>query len=95
MYEDKKKINTALVSVVIEKALLNVGKATHDKVIEILYKEYHCYIPDCYDHPEYLHEVLQNFFGNASNSIIQSIKEDLEEYEGNEQVRRFLEVISK
>ena len=84
-----------MVSVVIEKALLNLGKTTYEKVIEILNEEYHCYLTDCYEHPEYLHKVLEEFFGNASNVVVESIKKDLEQYKEHKQVARFLEVISR
>jgi hypothetical protein len=95
MYEDQNKINKAMVSIVIEKVLLNFGKAAYDKVIEILNKEYHCGLTDCYEHPEYLHKVLKKFFGNASNVVIESIKENLEEYKQQKQVAKFLKVISR
>lgn len=95
MFEDKNKINKAIVSVIIEKALLDLGKETYDKVIEILNKEYHCYLTDCYEHPEYLHKVLKEFFGNASKVVVESIKKELEEYKEHKQVARFLEVISR
>jgi len=95
LFEDKNKINKALVSVVIEKVLMDLGKSTYDKVIEILNKEYHCYLTDCYEYPEYLHNVLKKLFGNASISIVESIKKNLDEYKEHEKVARFLQVISQ
>ena len=95
MFEDKEKINRALVSVVIEKALLNLGKPAYKKIIEILDKEYHCGLTDCYGHPEYLHAILKKFFGNASNVVIESIKKDLEEHKEIGHVTRFLDVLSQ
>ncbi len=95
MFEDKNKINKAIVCVIIEKALLDLGKEAYDKVIEILNKEYHCYLTDCYEHPEYLHQVLKEFFGNASKVVVESIKKDLGEYKDHKQVARLLEVISQ
>ena len=44
----------ALVSLAIEITMLEIGKETYDKVVRDLYKKYKCYLPDCYDHPNFL-----------------------------------------
>ncbi|HWY35836.1 MAG TPA: hypothetical protein VNX68_14430, partial [Nitrosopumilaceae archaeon] len=74
MFEDQNKIYKAIVNMVIEKNLLDMGQATHDQVLLSLREKYHCYLPDCYEHPEYLHEILKELYGNASNVVIKSIK---------------------
>ena len=79
MYVDKKQILKALTSFAIEKALLDIGKPVLDKVTNKLQKEYHCYLPDCYEHPEYLDGVLKSVFGSSSNTIAKSIREQLVE----------------
>ena len=85
----------ALTSLTIEKALLNVGKPTYEKVVSRLNKKYHCYLPDCYEHPEYLSETLKELFGNAHKVIVEDIRKQLEEFEYKESVGRFVEVISR
>ena len=77
MYVDKKQVMKALTNFAIEKALLDIGKPVLDKVTNKLQKEYHCYLPDCYEHPEYLENVLHSIFGNSASTIIQSIREQL------------------
>lgn len=89
------EVKKALVGLAIEKTLLSFGKPTYEKVIDILNKKYHCYLPDCYEHPEYLSEILQNLYGNVSRQIIITINKELEEYSYSAPVERFLEVISK
>ena len=95
MFERQDKNNKALVSVTIEKALLDMGKPVYDKVIEKLHKDYHCYLPDCYEHPEYLSKVLKELFGNVSKTIVESITKDLAKFDTNKPISRFLEVISQ
>jgi len=95
MQIDGKILYKSLVSLCVEKALLDIGKPTYEKVVEMLYKEYHCYLPECYEHPEYLHNVLTKIFGEGGKVIVQSIKSKLEEFEKYGLVHEFLEVISK
>jgi hypothetical protein len=64
----------------VEKTLLNIGKQTYDKVIDMLNEKYHSYLTDCYEHPEYLSEILKELYGNSQNVIMQSIKKELEEF---------------
>jgi len=85
----------ALVSMSIEKALLDVGKETYDEVAHDLYKRYHSYFQDCYEHPEYLSEILKQLYGNAGKAVVDSIRKQLEEFSDHDQITRLLEVISK
>jgi len=85
----------ALTILAIEKTLLDVGKPAYDKVISVLSKNYHCYLPECYEHPEYLNEVLKKLFGNSHIEIVKSINKQMEEYSHREPVGRFLEIINK
>ncbi len=87
-------IQKALVAVTVEKTLLDIGKPSYDKVAMILKKEYNCYLPDCYEHPQYLIKVLKEIYGNAHTAIIESINKQLEfSYHGS--TKRFLSVISQ
>lgn len=93
MFDDR-DVKKALVTVTIEKALLDYGKPALEKVIRILNKEYHCYLPDCYEHPEYLAKILKELYGNASKVIIESILRQLEEFNSQKPIEKFLTVIS-
>jgi hypothetical protein len=88
-------VKKALVSLSIEKALLDVGNETYDKVAHELYERYHSYFQDCYEHPEYLSEILTQLYGNAGKVVVDSIKKKLEEFSDHKQIARLLEVISK
>ena len=69
----------AITVLAIEKTLCGIGEPVFDKVAKKLQKEHDCYIPDCYDHPEYLDKVLRSIFGNSYLTIVKSIKEELME----------------
>ena len=88
------KVRKALVSVTVEKAILDVGNDGYYKVMEELNNRYHCYLPDCYEHPEYLSESLKKLYGKAHSIIIKSIIKDLEEFSYCEPIARFLKGIN-
>jgi hypothetical protein len=94
MDEDQDEIHRVLVSLAIEKALLDVGKLIHDDVIYTLKERYHCSLEDCYDHPQYLHNVLGNL-DEAGNIIIVSLKKDLDKFRNLGQIEKFLQVINQ
>ena len=93
MIEDRNKVYQALVSMVIERALLDIGKPTYNKVLEILNREYHCFLPDCYEHPEYLDGALKQLYGKAGEVIVASITKQLEEFDYHKPIEKFLKVI--
>ena len=77
----------------IEKTLLDLGKPTYDKVVDILKNEHHCYLTDCYKHPEYLNAVLKKLSADSSVAIVVSITSELKEFLYKEPIRRFVEAI--
>ena len=93
MEHDYDIVRKALVSLAVEKALFEIGKPVYEKVIETLYKEYHCYLPDCYDHPEYLNDILVKLYGDAHDIIVKSIKKQLDEFSNHKHIAKFLSVV--
>ncbi|VVC05961.1 Uncharacterised protein [uncultured archaeon] len=94
MYTNGNQVRKALVSLAIESSLLEIGKPTYDEVSHKLYKDHKCYIPDCYEHPEYLKKILQDLYGNASIVIIETMKKHLEEFEEQKGIDIFIAGIS-
>jgi hypothetical protein len=90
---DSDTIMKALVAIAIEKALLGIGKPAYETVSHALYKKYRCYIPDCYEKPEYLREVLKDLFGESYKEIISTIEEQLEEFSYKKKIKTFLQVL--
>lgn len=83
----------ALIAFTVEKALLEIGKPILDKVAGRLYEEYRCYFADCYEHPDYLNDVLRDVFGSSHYTIAQSIKAELAEVLEDEAVLRLVNII--
>lgn len=83
----------ALVAVAIETVLLKMGKSVYDQVICNLYEKYHCYLPDCYENPEYLKRIIQDLFGKSSVTIVESIKKYLGEHAEQKGIDVFINVI--
>jgi hypothetical protein len=94
VYADGYQARKALVSLVIEKVLLDIGTPTLKEVTQKLYKEYHCYMPDCFEKPEYLKRILQDLYGKSSITIIESIRKQLQEYETQKGIDVFIAGIS-
>jgi len=87
------QIKKALVAFAIEKALIDMGEPIFEKVAKTLKDDYNCYVPDCYDHPEYLKRILSDLYGNAHVTIINSIKDSLREFSQQESINRFISVL--
>ncbi len=92
---DQEQLRKALVSLSVERTLLQIGRPVYDKVIKQLSKDYNCYLPDCYEHPEYLNRVLKKIFGNAYISIVEAIKKELDDHIMEKPVEIFINTISE
>lgn len=92
---ERKQLMKALAALAIERVLLDAGKPIFEKVSNKLQKEYKCYIPDCYDHPEYLGDVLKSIFGNSYVTIVEQIKRELVEYSDDKDMELLIKTIGR
>ena len=92
---DQNQLRKAMVSLAVEKVLLGIGQPVYEKVIKQLSKDYNCYLPECYEHPEYLNKVLKKIFGNAHTTIIDEIKNELNEYITEKPIEIFVTTLSE
>ena len=67
----------AIASLAIKERLEDIGKPAYEIVAHRLYEKYQCYIPDCYERPEYLIDVLTELYGTQSRDIMRSIDQEL------------------
>ena len=88
-------IKKALVSLAIEKALLEIGNAVLERVGNKLHADYKCYFSDCYAHPEYLNTILKDMFGKSYTKIVESIKIQLGEAVSQKPIEEFLIKLSE
>ncbi len=92
---DSCDIMRALTALSIEKVILSIGKPVLDKVTNELQKQYKCYIPNCYDHPEYLENVLKSIFGNSYGEIVDSIRSELQDYSHDQGILTLIKTIGR
>jgi transcriptional antiterminator len=92
---DQEQLRKAIVSLAIEKVLLAIGHPVYEKIIKQLSKDYNCYLPECYEHPEYLNKVLKKIFGNAHMTIVDAIKRELNEQITEKPIAVFVTAISE
>jgi len=90
---DDSKVFESVVTISIEKALLEVGKFELDSVVYRIKENYHCEISDCLDHPEYLKQILGELFGDSHQDILKSIHESIERTSMEQPLVHFLEVL--
>jgi len=89
------QVHKAIVTLAVEHALTTIGTPVFERVCDKLFHEHHCYIPDCYENPEYLHIVLKEIFGASYLVVIESIQDNLKEHLTQHSVKNFLEIIAK
>ena len=85
--------NKDLLVSIIDLALVTIGGVAFDQVKDRLDTKYHCLMTDCYEHPEYLKDVLMEIFGECSKVITESIKNDLKKISPDPGIEQFLKII--
>ena len=73
--------------------LKNKGDAVYDR-IKKLFLKYNCNIVDCYEKPQYLNDVSRQVFGKTYFQIIESIKNNLDEFADVKQINKFLKIMN-
>lgn len=89
------QIKKALITITIERVLLEMGKPVLDAFTKKLYKKYNCYIPDCFDHPEYLSQILKEMYGKSSKTLVSEIMDDLVKFSDQKPIANFIKIICK
>lgn len=84
-----------LVSVSVESSLLGHDIKAYEQVVELMSQKYGCDMYDCYDHPEYLNEILKTLPGDSYYDIVKSIRRGLGEFSYIEGISKFLDVLSR
>ena len=88
------KVRQGLVSLILEKTLLDIGSGTYCTVKDELKKRYNCYLTDCYVHPEYLTFILKDLYGDSYRKIVKSINEQLAEFSYQKPIEKFIDSLS-
>ncbi len=86
---DSKEMKTVVV-LAVEHTLLKIGKKTLEKVQEEMHQKYKCDISDCYEHPEYLGEILKDLFGDSYHEVVGDVNKYLDEFAYQKPITEFL-----
>ncbi len=89
----KERMQRDLVSVIIEKTLLDISKETCSLVEKRLFADFYCRFSDCYSHPEHLNTILKEIFGNNYYIITDKIKAEIEKQPLDKKLTKFIEVL--
>jgi hypothetical protein len=89
------QILKALVGCVIEQSLVKLNPPVLNQVSKTLLEKYRCYMPDCYENPERLGEVLSNISNNVHNSAMKLVRKNLKEFTYQKPIKEFLEKLDK
>lgn len=92
---DDYTITKALVFLSTQEVLREINNAVYEKVSSILKEKYNCYLYDCYDHPEYLNQILKEFYGDSFTAITDNIKSKVGRYSERTKVNEFIHVVCK
>lgn len=90
---DASDLSRAIVTLSIEKSLIDIGKPVYNLILERLETD-KTTIPGLYENPVYLKVLLEELFGPASEEIMKSIKKHLEEFSDKEQIKNFLNLLN-
>jgi len=83
-----------MVTLTIKNSLLELGVHEFDTVLAMLQKDFNCTLEDCYEHPEYLKQVLQDLFGDSYQDILNSIKMNMKEISLQKSTKNFIKELS-
>jgi len=86
-------MNQELITVAVEHALLQMGKPELEMVEYQLKNDYNCTIGDCFEHPEYLKQVLNQLFGYCCEDILSTIEYVVRGGNIDNQIEKFLMVL--
>ncbi|MBI5377643.1 MAG: hypothetical protein HZA82_03370 [Thaumarchaeota archaeon] len=83
----------ALVAISIEVVLMRANGPQYFSVLARLERDYNCKITDCFEHPEYLKNVLKDVYENSYGKILDDLENELGEITSEKEIRDFLNVL--
>lgn len=83
----------ALVALSIEVVLMRTSGPQYFLALSRLERDYECKIADCFEHPEYLKNVLKDVYENSYDKILNDLETELEEIISEKEIMNFLSVL--
>lgn len=88
------QMKKTMITLAIKNTLLELGTQEFDKVVMNLKKDFDCTLEDCYEHPEFLKQVLQDLLGNSYHDVLNSLKENMKNISTHKSTNDFIENLS-
>jgi len=88
------EMNNTMITLAIKNTLLELGTQEFDKVVIMLQKDFNSTLEDCYEHPEYLKQILQDLLGNSYTDVLNSLKENIKNIPTHASTNDFIEALS-
>ena len=88
------EMKKTMVTLAIKNTFLELGLEEFDKIILMLQKDFNSTLEDCYDHPEYLKQVLQDLLGDSYTDVLNSLKENIRNVSSHKSTDNFLDALS-
>lgn len=88
------EMNNTMITLAIKNTLLELGTQEFDKVVMMLQKDFNSTLEDCYEHPEYLKQILQDLLGNSYTDVLNSLKENIKNISTHASTNDFIEALS-
>lgn len=83
----------ALVAISIEVVLMRTNGPQYFLALSRLERDYDCKIADCFDHPEYLKNVLKDVYENSYDRILDDLEAEMGEIVSEKEIKDFLNAL--
>ncbi|HEY8109353.1 MAG TPA: hypothetical protein VIG05_00605 [Candidatus Nitrosotenuis sp.] len=83
----------ALVAISIEVVLMRTNGPQYFLALSRLERDYECKIADCFEHPEYLKNVLKDVYENSYDRILDDLESELGEITSEKEIKDFLSAL--
>lgn len=83
----------ALVAISIEVVLMRINGPQYFLALSRLERDYECKIADCFEHPEYLKNVLKDVYENSYDRILDDLESELGEITSEKEIKDFLSAL--
>jgi len=95
MTVDTSQVKKALVSLSLEETFLEIGSnKLLNEVYRILYERFGCYLPDCYEKPDYLKAVYEDLDNGTWLIFVEFLNKKLKEFAYQKEIGEFIEKVS-
>ncbi len=84
-----------LVAISIEMVLMRTNGPQYFLTISRLERDYNCKIADCFEHPQYLKNVLKDVYENSYDKILGDLEMELGEIVSEKEIQDFLDALRK